>query len=157
MGEPILEGRKIPVNAEGEIKNWPLMVDGNRYEVTCVSMGNPHCVVYLDDIDSLDLEKFGPKFEHHSFFPKRVNTEFIKVLNRGEVKMRVWERGAGETWACGTGASAVGVAGTMTGRTDREITIHLKGGDLLIEWRDNNRVYMTGAAAEVFHGVIEIE
>jgi diaminopimelate epimerase len=157
MGEPILEGRKIPVNAEGEIKNRPLMVDGNRYEVTCVSMGNPHCVVYLDDIDSLDLEKLGPKFEHHSFFPKRVNTEFIKVLNRGEVKMRVWERGAGETWACGTGASAVGVAGAITGRTDRETTIHLKGGDLLIEWRDNNRVYMTGGAAEVFHGVIEIE
>jgi diaminopimelate epimerase len=119
-------------------------------------MGNPHCVVYLEDIDALDLEKLGPKFEHHSFFPKRVNTEFIKILSRGEVKMRVWERGAGETWACGTGASAVCVAGVITDRTDRELTIHLKGGDLLIDWRDDNRVYMTGGAEEVFHGVIDI-
>ncbi len=156
MGEPILEGRKIPVDAEGEIKNLPLMVDGKQYVITCVSMGNPHCVVYLEDIDSLDLEKLGPKFEHHSFFPNRVNTEFIKILNRGEVQMRVWERGAGETWACGTGASAVCVAGVITDRTDRELTIHLKGGDLLIDWREDNRVYMTGGAEEVFHGVVEI-
>ena len=156
MGEPILEGRKIPVDAEGEIKNLPLTVDGKKYEITCVSMGNPHCVVYLEEINFLDLEKLGPKFEHHSFFPKRVNTEFIKILSRGEVKMRVWERGAGETWACGTGASAVCVAGVITDRTDRELTIHLKGGDLLIDWRDDNRVYMTGGAEEVFHGVIEI-
>ena len=156
MGAPILDGRKIPVNAEGEIKNLPLMVDGKRFEITCVSMGNPHCVVYLEEIDSLDLEKLGPKFEHHAFFPKRVNTEFIKILSRGEVQMRVWERGAGETWACGTGASAVCVAGVITDRTDRELTIHLKGGDLLIDWRDDNRVYMTGGAEEVFHGVVEI-
>ena len=156
MGEPILEGRKIPVDADGEIKNRSLAVDGKTYEVTCVSMGNPHCVVYLDDIDSLDLEKIGPRFEHHPFFPKRVNTEFIEVISPSEVKMRVWERGAGETWACGTGASAVGVAGVMTGRTERTITIHLKGGDLLIEWRDNNRVYMTGGADEVFHGTVKI-
>jgi diaminopimelate epimerase len=156
MGEPILEGRKIPVDADGEIKNRPLEVDGRTYEVTCVSMGNPHCVVYLDDIESLNLEKLGPKFEHHSFFPKRVNTEFIKVLSRNEVNMRVWERGAGETWACGTGASAVGVAGAITGRTERILTIHLKGGDLLIDWRDNHRVYMTGGAEEVFRGSIKV-
>jgi diaminopimelate epimerase len=156
MGEPILEGRGIPVNAGGKIINYPLTVEGKVYEVTCVSMGNPHCVLYMDEIDSLDLEKIGPSFEHHPFFPKRVNTEFVKVLSPEEVNMRVWERGAGETWACGTGASAVGVAGVITGRTGREITIHLKGGDLLIEWRDNNRVYMTGAAEEVFRGTVNV-
>ncbi len=156
MGEPILEGRDIPVDADGRILNHPLVVKSKRYEVTCVSMGNPHCVLYLDDIDALDLEKLGPHFEHHPFFPKRVNTEFIKVLNPREVKMRVWERGAGETWACGTGASAVGVAGVLTGRTENKITVHLKGGDLSIEWRDNNRVYMTGGAEEVFHGTVQV-
>jgi diaminopimelate epimerase len=113
-------------------------------------------VVYLDDINSLDLAKIGPHFEHHKFFPKRVNTEFIKVLSPSEANMRVWERGAGETWACGTGASAVGVAGVMTGRTGRKVTMHLKGGDLVIEWRANNRVYMTGGATEVFHGTVAV-
>jgi diaminopimelate epimerase len=157
MGEPILEGRKIPVDADGEIVNRPLVVDGRTYNVTCVSMGNPHCVLYLDDIDALDLEKIGPLFEHHTFFPKRVNTEFIKVLNPNEVNMRVWERGAGETWACGTGASAVAVAGVLGNKTERKLTVHLKGGDLFIEWRDNNRVYMTGAAEEVFQGTVRIK
>ncbi|HTN71574.1 MAG TPA: diaminopimelate epimerase [Methylomirabilota bacterium] len=156
MGEPIVEGRDIPVNARGKIVNHPLMVDEKTYEVTCVSMGNPHCVLYMDEIDSLDLEKIGPRFEHHAFFPKRVNTEFIKIISSKEVKMRVWERGAGETWACGTGACAVGVAGVISGRTERDLTIHLKGGDLFIEWRDNNRVYMTGAAEEVFQGTVKI-
>jgi diaminopimelate epimerase len=156
MGEPILDGRKIPVNADGEIINHPLSVDGARYQITCVSMGNPHCVLYLDDIDALDLEKVGPRFERHPFFPKRVNTEFIKTVSPEEVKMRVWERGAGETWACGTGACAAGVAGVITGRTARKITVHLKGGDLLVEWRDNNRVYMTGGAEEVFRGTVDV-
>lgn len=156
MGEPVLEGRKIPVDADGKIINHPLTVNGASYYVTCVSMGNPHCVIYLEDIDSLDLATIGPKFEHHPFFPNRVNTEFIKILGPGEVRMRVWERGAGETWACGTGASAVAVAGALTGRTEREITVHLKGGDLFIEWREDNRVYMTGGAEEVFHGVVKV-
>jgi len=156
MGEPVLEGRKIPVDADGQIVNRTLTVDGKTYQVTCVSMGNPHCVLYLDDIDALDLEKIGPRFEHHAFFPKRVNTEFIKIISPKEVKMRVWERGAGETWACGTGACAVGVAGVISGRTERELAIHLKGGELLIEWRDNNRVYMTGAAEEVFQGTVKV-
>jgi diaminopimelate epimerase len=156
MGEPILEGRNIPVAADGQIIRRPLAVDGVTYEITCLSMGNPHCVVYLDEIDGLDLERIGPRFEHHGFFPKRVNTEFVKIIRPDEVKMRVWERGAGETWACGTGASAVGVAGALTGRTAREVTVHLKGGDLLIEWRDNNRVYMTGGAVEVFNGTVKI-
>ncbi|HZD42020.1 MAG TPA: diaminopimelate epimerase [Terriglobales bacterium] len=157
MGEPILEGRQIPVDADGRIINRPLAVDDGVYQVTCVSMGNPHCVVYLDEVESLDLARLGPKFESHPFFPKRVNTEFIEIVGPGEVKMRVWERGAGETWACGTGASAVGVAGVLTGRTERKITVHLKGGDLLIEWRENNHVYMTGAAVEVFQGKVSLE
>jgi diaminopimelate epimerase len=156
MGEPILEGRKIPVDADGQILNRPLLVNGRTYMVTCVSMGNPHCVLYLDDIESLDLGKIGPDFEHHPFFPKRVNTEFIKVLSPNEVNMRVWERGAGETWACGTGASAVAVAGVLGGKTERKLRVHLKGGDLLIEWRDDNRVYMTGAAEEVFQGTVKV-
>jgi diaminopimelate epimerase len=156
MGEPILEGRKIPVNADGKIIDHPLEVDGKTYRVTCVSMGNPHCVLYLDDLDNLDLEKMGPRFEHHAFFPKRVNTEFIKVLGAEEIRMRVWERGAGETWACGTGACAAGVAGALTNRHGRKVTVHLRGGDLLIDWRDDNRVYMTGAAEEVFQGTAKI-
>jgi diaminopimelate epimerase len=157
MGKPVLEGRQIPVAADGQIINYPLTVDGKMYPVTCVSMGNPHCVVFLDDIDSLNLEKLGPSFEHHVFFPKRVNTEFIKVVEPDEVKMRVWERGAGETWACGTGASAVTVAGVLAGKTERELTLHLKGGDLSIEWREsNNRVYMTGGAEEVFSGTVRV-
>jgi len=156
MGEPILEGRKIPAEADGKIINYPLEVDGVVYRVTCVSMGNPHCVLYLDSLDHLDLEKIGPLFEHHPFFPKRVNTEFVRVLNPREVRMRVWERGAGETWACGTGACAVGVAGSLTGKTERKVTVHLRGGDLLIEWRDDNHVYMTGGAEEVFQGTVTI-
>jgi diaminopimelate epimerase len=156
MGEPILEGRKIPVNAEGKILNYPLEVDGVTYEVTCVSMGNPHCVLYLDELDRLDLEHIGPRFEHHAFFPKQVNTEFVKVLGPQEIKMRVWERGAGETWACGTGACAATVAGALTGKNRRKVTVHLKGGDLSVEWRDNNRVYMTGGAEEVFEGTVRI-
>ena len=156
MGEPILEGRKIPLDADGRIVNRPLIVDGKTYVVTCVSMGNPHCVIYFDDIETLELEKIGPRFEHHSFFPKRVNTEFVKVISSTEVRMRVWERGAGETWACGTGASAVTVAGVLAGKTERKLTLHLRGGDLYVEWRDNNRVYMTGGAEEVFHGQVRI-
>lgn len=156
MGEPILEGRKIPVNSDGQILNYPLEVDGAMYTVSCVSMGNPHCVVYLDKIGELDLQKIGPRFEHHPFFPKRVNAEFVELLTPREVKMRVWERGAGETWACGTGACAVAVAGALTARSEKKLTVHLLGGDLQIEWRANNRVYMTGGAEEVFQGTIDI-
>ncbi|MFQ5850790.1 MAG: diaminopimelate epimerase [Candidatus Binatia bacterium] len=156
MGEPILEGRKIPVRAEGEIMNYPLEVDGTRYRVCCVSMGNPHCVVYFDDLDHLDLEGVGPRFEVHPFFPNRINTEFVQVLGPREVRMRVWERGAGETWACGTGACAVTVVGALTGRTQRKLTVHLLGGDLMIEWRSDNRVYMRGGAEEVFQGVVKV-
>ncbi len=155
MGEPILEGRKIPVNADGPIINCPLEVEGQKYSVCCISMGNPHCVLYVDDPEELDLERLGPKFENHTFFPNRINTEFVKVLGPGEVRMRVWERGAGETWACGTGACAVGVVGALTGKTERKLKVHLLGGDLVIEWRGDNRVYMTGPVEEVFRGVAE--
>lgn len=156
MGEPILEGRRIPVSSEGEILNYPLEVDGSTYTVSCVSMGNPHCVVYSDGIGTLDLTKIGPRFEHHPFFPKRVNTEFVEMLTPREVKMRVWERGAGETLACGTGACAVAVVGALTGRSERKLAVHLLGGDLQIDWRGDNHVYMTGGAEEVFQGTIQI-
>lgn len=156
MGEPVLEGRQIPASADGRILDYPLEVDGERYTISCVSMGNPHCVVYLEEIDGLDLQRIGPRFEHHPFFPNRVNTEFVKLLGPREVKMRVWERGAGETLACGTGACAVTVAGALTGRSERKLTVRLAGGDLQIEWREDGRVYMTGAAEEVFRGRINI-
>lgn len=156
MGRPVLEGRDVPVDADGRIINHPLTVDGMDYTVTCVSMGNPHCVLWVDDLDALDLPRLGPRFEHHAFFPHRVNTEFVQVLAPDEVRMRVWERGAGETWACGTGASAAAVAGALTGRTGRKATVHLMGGDLEIHWTDDDRVYMTGPAQEVFQGSIRV-
>jgi len=156
MGRPILDGQSIPVAATGRITDRPLHVDGADYRITCVSMGNPHCVLYVDDVDALRLEHIGPKFERHSFFPNRVNTEFVQVLSPSEVRMRVWERGAGETWACGTGACAVTVAGVLTKRTERRLSLHLLGGDLTVEWGGDDHVYMTGPAAEVFQGVARI-
>ncbi len=156
MGEPIVDGRKIPVQADGKVLEQALEVDGKEYRVGCVSMGNPHCVLFVDDLDSLDLQNIGPRFEHHSFFPNRINTEFVKVLGPGEVRMRVWERGAGETWACGTGACAAVVVGAMTGQTKRQVAVHLLGGDLSIDWRPDNRVYMTGGAEEVFQGTVSV-
>jgi diaminopimelate epimerase len=157
MGEPTLDGPRIPVAATGQIINQPLTVDGQSYQVTCVSMGNPHCVTFVDAVEPLELEKIGPRFEHHPFFPKRVNTEFIQVVNPTELNMRVWERGSGETWACGTGACAAAVAAILNRKTGRRVIIHLRGGDLEIEWRtEDNHVYMTGPAEEVFEGTIEI-
>ena len=157
MGEPILDGPSIPVAAKGQVVNQPLSVEGKTYQVTCVSMGNPHCVTFVDIVEPLDLERTGPKFEHHSFFPDRVNTEFIQVMSPTELNMRVWERGSGETWACGTGACAAAVAAVLNNKTGRRVTIHLRGGDLEIEWRaEDNHVYMTGPAEEVFEGTIEI-
>ena len=158
MGAPILEPAKIPARFDGpRVVEVPLDVDGKTHRVTCVSMGNPHCVLFVPEIDSLDLETIGPRFEHHERFPKRVNTEFIQVVSRSELRMRVWERGSGETAACGTGACAVAVAGVLTGRTDRRVLIHLVGGDLTIEWRESDdHVAMRGEAVEVFRGEIEI-
>jgi diaminopimelate epimerase len=158
MGEPILEPARIPVRCEGSrVVDAPLEVAGEIHRVTCVSMGNPHCVLFLQDIAALDLETIGPRFERHERFPKGINTEFIKVLGRDGMDMRVWERGSGETAACGTGACAAAVAGVLTGRTDRRVLVHLAGGDLTIEWRESdNHVAMRGEAVEVFRGEIEI-
>ena len=156
MGAPILEPEKIPAKvskATGE----KLTVQGKEYEVTCISMGNPHCIVCVDDVEGLAIEQVGPFFERHEVFTDRVNTEFIKVLDRNTVQMRVWERGAGETWACGTGACAVAVACILNGWTEREVTVKLRGGDLCICWdQDKNTVFMTGPAATVFDGEIEL-
>jgi diaminopimelate epimerase len=155
MGEPILEGPRIPVAAEGRVVNVPLQVGTDTYRITCVSMGNPHCVVFTPDVEALALAQLGPQFEHHPFFPQRVNTEFISVLARDALRMRVWERGSGETAACGTGACAALVAAVLNGKTDRHAIVHLNGGDLDIEWNADNHVLMTGAADEVFTGEIE--
>ena len=154
MGNPILNPEQIPIVSEGaEVINEPIVVEGKEYRMTGVSMGNPHVIIYMDDIDHLEIEKIGPKFENHERFPKRVNTEFVKVLDRNTVQMRVWERGSGETLACGTGACAVAVACILNGLTDDKVTVKLLGGDLLIEWdRENNLVYMTGPAEVVFDG-----
>ncbi len=158
MGKAILKPEKIPALFTGEeVVAHPLIVGENTYSVTCVSMGNPHCVVFGEDPDGLDLEKLGPMFEHHPAFPERVNTEFVQVLGKNELKMRVWERGSGETWACGTGACAVAVAAVLNGyaEKDADILVHLKGGDLWICYR-GDKVLMSGAAELAFVGTVEI-
>ena len=157
MGEAILNGKDIPSAIEGEtVVNYPLEVDGKNYGVTLVSMGNPHCVVFKDP-DGLNIEEIGKRFENHPVFPDRVNTEFVKVINRNHLKMRVWERGSGETFACGTGACATAVAAVLNGYCSKneEITVSLLGGDLKIVYTDET-VYMTGPATLVFTGEIEI-
>ena len=154
MGSPIFVPEQIPVKVEGNhAVNVPISVDGDEYRMTCISMGNPHAVVYLDDIQNMEIVKIGPKFEHHPCFPNRVNTEFARVLDRETVEMRVWERGSGETLACGTGACAVAVASMVNGLTEDCVTVQLLGGNLKIEWdREKNVVYMTGPATVVFDG-----
>ena len=154
MGAPILEASRIPVISSKEmVINEPVLVDGKEYHITAVSMGNPHAVTYIDDVKGLEIEKIGPKFENHEIFPDRVNTEFVKVLDSHTVEMRVWERGSGETLACGTGACAVAVASILNGLTEEEVTVKLLGGDLKIRWdRKENLVYMTGPAEVVFDG-----
>ena len=154
MGAPILEASRIPVVSTKErVINEPVFVDGKEYHITAVSMGNPHAVTYIDDVKGLEIDKIGPKFENHEMFPDRVNTEFVKVLDSHTVEMRVWERGSGETLACGTGACAVAVASILNGLTEEEVTVKLLGGDLKIRWdRKENLVYMTGPAEVVFDG-----
>ena len=158
MGEPILIPKNIPVNSEKNIfKAEPVSVNGEIFNVTCVSMGNPHAVTYVDNVDEFPLETVGPKMEKHELFPKRVNAEFVQIIDRQTLKMRVWERGAGETLACGTGACAVLVASVLNNFSDRKATVKLLGGDLIIEWNESdNRVYMTGPAIKVFDGEITI-
>lgn len=155
MGEPVLEAKKIPVNLEHEVIGYPVKAGDRILEMTCVSMGNPHAVIFVDDAAGFQVADYGPLIENNPLFPKRTNVEFIEVLNDRELRMRVWERGAGETPACGTGASAAVVAASLKGLAGRKVTVHLEGGDLLVEWADNNRVYMTGPATEVFDGEIK--
>lgn len=159
MGAAMLNPKDIPVYLDGErIVDAPLVIDEKVYHITCVSMGNPHCVVFVkEDVDSLDLERIGPKFENNPLFPERVNTEFVNILSDGTLKMRVWERGSGETWACGTGACAVGVTAVLSGlfKEGEDITVHLRGGDLVINYTDQT-VLMTGPATTVFEGTIDI-
>lgn len=154
MGQPILEGVKIPTKLVGNPPlDVPLVVEGRTLQVTCVSMGNPHCVTYVERASDDLVLGLGPKVEHHQAFPARVNVEFIEIISPTEVRQRTWERGSGETLACGTGASAVCVAGVLTGRTQRKIVNHLRGGDLELEWRESDGcVYKTGPAVEVFSG-----
>ena len=155
MGKPELSPEKIPVVSAGEkVVDEPIDVDGQNYRMTCVSMGNPHAVVYVDcDVRELPLEEIGPQFENHERFPNRVNTEFVRVLDRRTVEMRVWERGSGETLACGTGACAVAVCCVLNGLTEDEVTVKLLGGDLQIKWdREKDTVFMTGPAEVVFDG-----
>jgi diaminopimelate epimerase len=154
MGEPIFEPEQIPVVAEGEmVIQEPITVGDKEWMMTCVSMGNPHAVVFVDEVKDFPLEKYGPLFENHERFPKRTNTEFVKVVSRTEAYMRVWERGSAETWACGTGTCATVVACILNGLTDRKVLVHLLGGDLVIEWdEETNHVFMTGPATEVFSG-----
>ena len=158
MGKPELEADRIPIISEREqVIDEPIEVDGKEYHMTGVSMGNPHAVIYVDDVKGLDLEKIGPKFENHERFPKRINTEFVHCIDRQTVEMRVWERGSGETLACGTGACAVAVSSILNNLTDTQVTVKLLGGDLQIEWdREKDRVFMTGPATVVFDGVIDI-
>lgn len=159
MGEPILTAEKIPTTltaADQRVISQPLEVAGETWIVTCVSMGNPHCITFVESADAINLAHLGPQFEHHTAFPQRTNTEFIEVVSRDYLKMRVWERGAGATLACGTGACASLVAGVLTERCDRSATVELPGGPLQIEWSEtDNRVYMTGPAEKVFAGVME--
>ena len=158
MGEPILDPALIPVNVPDQPPvRVPIEAGGKKWEMTCVSMGNPHAVVFIDKVSDLDIEAVGPAFENHSLFPRRTNTEFVELLDREHANMRVWERGSGETLACGTGACAVGVACVLNGLTEDKLTVHLLGGDLEIFWdRQENQVYMTGPATGVFDGDLTV-
>ena len=156
MGAPELVAENVPVVCEKEqAVDEPITVLGKEYKMTCVSMGNPHAVVFMDDVEHLKIEKIGPHFENHERFPKRINTEFVKILDRQTVQMRVWERGTGETLACGTGCCATVVACVLNGLTDETVTVKLLGGEIKITWdREENLVYMTGPATTVFEGEI---
>ncbi|MEL7069912.1 MAG: diaminopimelate epimerase [Cyanobacteria bacterium J06581_3] len=160
MGEPILTAKEIPTklgSPEGKAVDETLTVGGKDWQVTCVSMGNPHCITFVDDVEQVPLAEVGPLFENHQAFPARINTEFVQVVRRDYLKMKVWERGAGPTLACGTGACALLVATVLNDKCDRKATVALPGGNLEIEWADNNRVYMTGPATLVFSGDVYVD
>ncbi len=154
MGEPRLKRAEIPMTGspDDQAVNIPLIVGDSTYQVTCVSMGNPHCIIFADEVEELDLQAIGRPIEIHPMFPRKTNVEFVKVIDRQTLRMRVWERGAGITLACGTGTCATVVAAVLNGKTDRQVLVHLDGGDLFIEWREDNHIYKTGPAVEVFRG-----
>lgn len=158
MGAPILKATEVPVVSEKEmVIAEDILVNGQVYKMTCVSMGNPHAVVFMDNVADLNIEAIGPCFENHERFPRRTNTEFVRVIDRKTLEMRVWERGTGETLACGTGACATAVAAILNGHTEDEVTVKLLGGDLKIKWdKERNTIYMTGPAEVSFEGVIEV-
>ena len=158
MGPPRLTRAEIPMlgNAGEQVVAQPLNILHSSFDITCASMGNPHCVIFVDDVESFQVEKYGPLIENHELFPRRTNVEFVQVLSRTEVRQRTWERGAGETLACGTGSSAVTAACVLNGLTEKKILNHLSGGDLEMEWGADGNIYMTGPAVEVFSGEIEI-
>ncbi len=160
MGEPVFEPARIPLSmGQGSepVIDHPLKIEDREFRITCVSMGNPHAVIVVDNVENFPVAYFGSRIETHPLFPKRTNVEFIEIANQAEIVMRVWERGAGETMACGTGAAAVAVASSLKRLTGRAVTVHLSGGDLTIEWADDNHVYMTGPAVEVFTGEIDVD
>ncbi len=156
MGEPVLDGLSVPTTLKGEVVNRPLKVGKKSYRVTAVSMGNPHCVIFVKNVEKVKLDEEGPKLENHKTFPNRTNVEFVQVTGKNRVKTVVWERGAGATLACGTGACAVAVASVKNGKTGRKVKVDLPGGTLSIEWTKSDRVLMTGPATEVFSGVMNI-
>jgi len=158
MGEPRLARAEIPMLGEAapQVVGERISAGGCEFRVTCVSMGNPHCVIFVSDVDSVDVAYVGPFIEKHELFPEKTNVEFIEVLNDREIRFRVWERGSGITLACGTGACAAAVAAALNNLTSRQVTVHLLGGDLLIEWAEDNHVYMTGPAVEVFTGEVNL-
>lgn len=168
MGEPIFNPNRIPVNITHKfLKNvpeakveaiidYPLEIEDRLFGITCLSMGNPHAIIFVDKVEDFPVGYYGPRIENHGLFPKRTNVEFVEVVSPQEIKMRVWERGSGETMACGTGASAVAVAATLKGFTGRKVIVHLLGGDLSINWADDYHVYMIGPAEEVFEGTINL-
>jgi diaminopimelate epimerase len=158
MGIPRLTRAGIPMlgEPEGRVVNEPLNILHTTFHITCASMGNPHCVIFIDDVTTFQVEKYGPLIENHELFPRRTNVEFVEIISPTEVRQRTWERGAGETLACGTGASAVCVAGVLNGVTERKILNHLSGGDLELEWAEDGFLYMTGPAVEVFSGTIDL-
>ncbi|WP_129128126.1 diaminopimelate epimerase [Geomonas oryzae] len=158
MGPPRLTRKEIPMlgNPDEKVVSQPLNVLHSTFNITCASMGNPHCVIFVDDVGNFPVEKYGPIIENHELFPRRTNVEFVQIISRTEVRQRTWERGAGETLACGTGSSAVTAACILNGLTEKKIVNHLLGGDLEMEWSEDGNIYMTGPAVEVFSGEIEL-
>ncbi|MBI4212185.1 MAG: diaminopimelate epimerase [Deltaproteobacteria bacterium] len=157
MGEPIMKGKDIPVNLSGRVVNRPIRIDTKEFRVTCLSVGNPHCIIFQEDLTNFPFEKYGPLLEHHSVFPKRANVSFVNVRGPEELEVRVWERGAGETQACGSAACASAVAGVLNGFTGRSIVVRMPGGKLEVKWdQEDNHLWLRGPAETVFTGVLEI-